>query len=245
MRTNPDWQAEVLRLSLFTITNQSLNAEKWWPLVTSEEPEQVISQPKKGIYRAIGAFGKGGLTLNIEPSRIDWLYTPAQNPPDDAEMPPYTIGGAINERDFLFNAVKPWLSQCPDIIRIAYGATLFENVKDIISGHRRLADFLPKVEIDAENSTDFSYSINRPRESRIIPGLKINRLTKWNIMHFGVLELNTGVSVDIPENIACRLELDINTFQKHTIPIPTESLVQLFQELINMGDEIALQGDIQ
>ena len=44
--------------------------------------------------------------------------------------------------------------------------------------------------------------------------------------------------------LACRLELDINTSAENTNLIPLEHIRQLFEELVNLGYEIADKGDI-
>ena len=141
------------------------------------------------------------------------------------------------------------LDSCPEIQRVAFGAVLLSPVDSKVSGYRQLAAYLPSVTIDPEHSTDLLYQINRPRESATgIPDLKINRLSKWSVAQIStaglVLEPTRILYHDVPQAyLACRLELDINTAAERREPLPRETVSNVWQELLNLGMEIVIDGD--
>jgi len=47
-----------------------------------------------------------------------------------------------------------------------------------------------------------------------------------------------------PENFACNVELDISTDKEFQSELPREQLSIIFQELVELGKEIARDGDI-
>jgi hypothetical protein len=146
-----------------------------------------------------------------------------------------------------------WLADPPPITRLAFGAALLDPVEDKLTGYRRLSEFLPAVQIDAEGSEDFFYQINRPRKSNLpIKGLRINRLSKWSvalIQSFRLTMIPTspvGVQ-NFPGDKChvCRVELDISTPADFQDELPREKLADIFRELAELGSEISLRGDIR
>jgi hypothetical protein len=150
--------------------------------------------------------------------------------------------------DFLEFSIKG-LAYVPDSIRLAFGAILFKPVDDLRGGYGELAQYLPNVELGFGDSTDFLYQINRFRNSQEDETLVINRLSKWSMVvvgAFGVsLSPDRGVVVPrtLPAQHACRLELDINTVPLAS-PAATDVKSRLFRELVSLGTEITLEGDV-
>lgn len=213
-----------------------------------ETPETKISQPKKGGHREEGPFKDGKLVLSITPIRIDWLYTvPDVSNQEDESIPKFS-----DKLQPFLQLMNRWfeLSTCPAVQRLAFGAILLHPVEDRESGYRFLQSYLPSVKLDAEGSSDFSYQINRPIDSRCrIDGLRINRLSKWSVNVKGMVELSfqkTSVkSIPFPSYHICRLELDVNTVDEFEGKLKREQLPQVFEELIDLGKDIAIKGDIK
>src|ERR1700674_1001067 len=252
MSIETHWTTEVVRLTVFRFPGVDIANAGWWSDVAGGEPEDVVSKPRTGIYRAEGSFGNGQLVLNIDATRIDWLYAirQSQEPGDDNLFP--ALGDYREQHDLFSGAIVPWLAACPPSIRVAYGTNLLEMVEDKSRGYRRLSEFLHSVKLDTENSSDFSYQINRPRPSQVIPELAINRVSKWSVMRrsIGQLTINpaTGVArgMAAPPYIvdACRLELDVNTDASRINELPHGELPLLFDELQRLANEIASTGDV-
>jgi hypothetical protein len=141
-----------------------------------------------------------------------------------------------------------WIQTLP-MIRLAFGAVLLQPVDGLAEGYRLLSSYV-QLQIDPENTSDLLYQINRRRVSSSgITGLTINRLAKWSVLRLqrNLFMLSPGSPVQShtqSEAFACRLELDINTAPEFEGELPQAELPSLIQELVEMGREIAEQGDI-
>ena len=215
-----------------------------------EPPEVRVSQPRMGGQQEEGPFEEGKLVLTIQPTRVDWLFAVAEDKePNVGEI---TAIGAFPELlDKFLTQMLHWfeLETCPSAQRLAFGAVLLQPVESRQEGYRQLSAYLPCVQLDPAGSSDFFYQINRPKNSSSgMAGLRINRLSKWSVavtrgsvLSFGqVSTLHTLGS----EHFACRLELDINTAPGFSGELTQEELPVIFQELVDLGKEIAQEGDI-
>jgi hypothetical protein len=68
----------------------------------------------------------------------------------------------------------------------------------------------------------------------------INRLSKWRAINFKLMVQE----VEAVESFVCALEFDINNVPIEQTTIKKESLTDVFCELIDLGIEIASEGDI-
>ena len=146
-----------------------------------------------------------------------------------------------------------WLEASPALQRLAFGSVFMQLVTDQPTGYRRLAAYLPRIELDPENSSDFSYTINRPKPSTTrISDLVINRLSKWTVLQLRTVEVHISTVEGVsPETIvppgdlfACRLEVDVSTSAQYQGELPHDRLPSLYAELVSLSDEIAAEGDI-
>lgn len=246
-----DWFSEQLRLTVFPVQDPREPDPNWWQKAVGENAETKTVQ--KGIAIRESGVIRGGycaLSLEIQATRVDWLMSPVIKPGELLSGFPIfdKLSGALKTfRELL----EPWIKECPPSRRIAIGSVLTLPVENREDGYKKISKFLPFVKLDPENSSDFSYSINRPRPSK--SGLKefpINRLTRWSVARF------TGVQLqgEVPGNLkltetsgdwsACRLELDINTHTERKDPIPGERVPGIFNELVALTEEIAEKGDV-
>jgi hypothetical protein len=240
-----DWQVQTFRATAFPIDGQQIDAG-WWDKLIPEPPEAIVSRPKEGIKEENGPFENGKLILRTQPTRIDWLYTVDIEKPEG--MP--NLGNFYNTEYGFFNIVKEWLTICNEIKRLAFGIILLYPVLNREEGYRLISDYLPYVEIDPINSSDFLYQINRPYESTVSPPIIINRLSKWSIARFKLfkIELSGGEKVQptfLQDSYACRLEIDINNSPEGVDQLPKEELVPIFDELFSIAHEISRDGDIK
>lgn len=251
--TGEFWRSEMLRLTLFPsepIKGETMVSFKWWEDATGLPPENRNIQPRLNSIEEQGVVenGKANLILQLKPERIDWLVTPILTKDFDfSEIP--NLGLFNDSIDLFSKLINPWLKKIPiEVQRIALGAKLIGNVEDKKSGYQKLEKYLPKVEIDAENSSDFSYSINRPKQivvsSKTIP---LNRLSKWTFSANVFLKIETESetirNANIKHNV-CNLELDVNTQQDLAFKFLSDDCDKIFNSLIQNAKEIALKGDI-
>jgi len=240
------WLAEQLRLTAFPVAGSQPDIASWWQNVIGAEPENISSQPKLGIHQYEGNVGSGRVILVQQPGRLDWVYITAFDAqlgePDEDNMLPFASAS-----EQFANWMVKWHGLCPALKRLAFGAILNMPVSSREEGYRRIDGFLPSVQIDPVNSSDFLYQINRPREIAQIPSMRINRLTKWSVRatNRGRIEVAVGSPQLIPTalSFAVRLELDINTPQEFEGELRPEHVPSLFAELMRQGTEISVRGD--
>ncbi len=241
------WQAAGLRVTLFCPPLPKIEQPTWWTDLVGYPPDQVISQPKAGQYQEEGIAEDRKLVLQVQPERVDWHFVPRELPPGEVIEIPST--GSLPEALAVFaKLVGRWLSVSPPVTRLALGAVLFQPVENREAGYTQIGNYLPVIKLDPKGSTDFFYQINRPRISQTVKSLRLNRLSKWSVLIFQ----SFGVTLDKKEvqtvgykdpKSACRLEFDINTSEDFRGELPRETLPRLFQELVDLGKEIAATGD--
>lgn len=242
------WQAEKLRLTTFT-SPQTVEAQSsWWERVIGQVPDNKSLQPKKAVTVEKGTYEGGELTLSIQPVRIDWYYNPIPNE-QTFEYP--TLGRYPDTLGVFKKPMDTWLELDIPVTRLAFGAAILLLVQNREEGYKQLQDYLPMVKIDPSGSSDFFYQINRTRKSRSAGfDLKINRLSKWSVLDMRMTQFTVGPDQQVQQlsaeqQFAIRLELDINTSQEFKDVLPQAEKTNMFNELIALGEEIILKGDIQ
>lgn len=246
----PDWLVEKLRCTVFLdVENmESVDPQEWWDSTIGESPEQTVTKPRERDFQFSKDHFGGSVTLQSQPTRADWQLFGKR--PED-ELPSLPILGPVSEYFPTFlKIVQPWLGNLPPIKRIAFGAVLLIPVRNHQDGYQTLSIFLPDMNIDVEKSSDFTYQINRPRDSSTsIDGLEINRLSKWSVLlarGFTISVLGNAETVELPDGLyAVRLELDINTNPDFKDPLLGKDLPAIFQELVENATEIGAKGDIK
>ena len=243
------WQAEGLRLTLFPSPAAQIGEASWWKDLVGEPAAAKIVQPRIGGHQEEGPFENRKLVLRVEPIRIDWLLAPLDEGTLAAATIP-TVGSFPESLNLFVPLMFRWFQAetCPPAQRLAFGATVLLPAGDTQEGYRQISAYLP-FQFDAEGSSDFSYQINRPRNSLSgISSLRINRLSKWSVMRvvLGTLAFgpaSVGYSARQMHHV-CRLELDINTTPDFPGELSREQLPQVFQELVRFAKEIVEKGDI-
>lgn len=246
------WHAESLRLTAFPITATPLKDSNWWTELMGEPAETKTAQPKLDRRTEQGLFSGAKLVNQVQPNRIDWLIQLADHESGPIGFP--TIGPFLEVIEPFVELMLRWfnLKTCPELKRLAFGPILVHPVDSHAAGYRQLSAYLPNVKLDPEGSSDFLYQINRVRDSTSkIDGLRINRLSKWSVATVQTIGFFVGPISDISISMdkvglfrACRLDLDINTAAEFTGPLPKKQLSLIFQELVDLAKEIAVEGDI-
>lgn len=248
------WKVQLLRISVFPVNGVPVTEpSSWWETTVGSTPDSMTNKPKEGLVQLNGKIDETSqLFLNCQPDRIDWQISPIENPEALTEFP--EVGDFETVLPKFVGIVNGWVEQsCPELQRFAFGAVLVKQVSDRVSGYKEMSRFLPDVKIDPEGSTDFSYSINRPRNTTLnIEGLTINRLSKWAVVAFKLFKIpmvgSDGIKLFMhaadKETYLCRLELDVNTAINMT-SLPKERLKEIFAELMQLATEIAAKGDVK
>ena len=242
--TVDDWRVEVLRLTAFPAPGpRAANAEAWWLALFGASHERSSQDLKNGVTRLVGTVNDAFMVavenpISFELQRL--ASDPGQPPP-----PPDTLPAHLGVVSAFQELALRWLGleNCPPLRRLAFGVTLLKPVSDQANGYQTLGKHLPDVTVDP-SSSDFLYQINRRRPSSAVGGLPLNRLSKWSIQLVQELMISPGDGLTRrSETFACRLELDINSVPSKK-PLPKDRLPVLFEELVELANEIAHAGDI-
>lgn len=245
------WLTESIRLTAFTQPPDVDVGVNWWQTLAGEPPSAHSVQRLGPVLRQHGPIQNAycNLSLEYQPGRVDWVMSAIVPPELKFEGFP-NFGLYENATARFKELVLKWFSNAPPFKRLAVGSVLLIPVADKVEGYREIQKFLPAITLDAENSADFLYSINRPRQSRAIQGLRINRLARWSVARLSGIQIQLGnagatQAIESPEGLsAIRLELDINTQPERIEPLPSRPRQQLFEELLGLNIEIAEKGDV-
>jgi hypothetical protein len=248
------WMVQLMRITAFPVAGVPVgDPSTWWETTIGTSPDSVTNKPKEGLVQLSGRLDDfAQLALNCQPDRIDWQISPIEPTDFSPDYPEIGVFETILPKFLEF--INRWLDQqFPEFQRLAFGVILVKQVNDRVTGYHKIAEFLPNIKIDAEGSTDFTYSINRPRTSKLgIEGLKINRLSNWSV---GVIKLfripvatpggsKAFMNVADKETYLCRLELDVNT-AVDVANLPRERIKDILTELVHLAMEIAKSGDVK
>ena len=239
-----EWQAEGLRVSAFMAEPNDPGQLGLWQAVGGDMPEVSQFHPREQRGQEGGPFLGGWLTVEVTAGRIDWRLR-ADNREPPVELP--TIGQYGTAVQDFREPMRKWLEGGLKLSRLAFGAVLLMPTESVVAAYQTLDGLLPSVKIDPENTRDLVYRINRRRPSRgPMQGLQINRLCTWSAgqLRSAMIELTEGAElrqIGKPQDI-CKLELDINTASEFG-ELDTDALPTLFDELVELGNEIASEGD--
>ena len=246
------WHVQQMRLTAFTPVSQADRADSWWISAVGEPAETKTVRTKGAAQTLDGQWGKGRLVLNIDLGRTDWVAAAVTKVDEDlSEIP--TLGAIDTVLDAFSSVTTKWLSDAPGITRLAWGAILVNIVENRVDGYKTLQKYLPSLKVDPDGSSDLLYQINRSRSSKVIEELNINRLQKWSVLALSQFNMQSVGAVPVvrearvqvsPALFACRLELDMNSQADRPDPLPATKLLGLYSELVALGKEISLKGDV-
>ncbi|MBL8792311.1 MAG: hypothetical protein JNM56_00245 [Planctomycetia bacterium] len=236
------WQLEFARLVAFPIDPPLFLKQTWWHELVGAEPDDFVSIRRKQSQEVRGSSQGSVLSLNVDLQRITWTVQ-AADAPDGAAAKLPTLGTYPEKVPLFAEQLGSWLaSSCPPLRRLAFGGKLLRVVGSQQEAYQFLSSFLPRIEFEP-NPNDFVLQINRRRVSRSVQGLQLNRVSTWSKMNVAIVA-EPGTPFQWPEECYSALELDINTAPERLEGLPPQSLVHLFQELTELGGEIADRGDV-
>jgi hypothetical protein len=150
--------------------------------------------------------------LSVNPFKIDLVLSPKEQL-DFTSVTLQTLGfysDAIDDANYL---AESWISQgnLPKIQRLVYAPDLVSRVKSHQQAYEVISQYLP-FSVDPNTSSDFRYQINKFTTSRVQRGLKLNRVTAWDVLRFN-FQFSVGPLSQPPINSEelyyCHLSLDI------------------------------------
>jgi hypothetical protein len=238
------WEAEGVRFSAFPPPSVVFELRPLWEQLVGRPPDEVQERPQQGVRNEFGSFNAGHLFITQQLSRIDFIFGVHPNvAAANADLP--SVGNLDKAADAHREVVTTWLSVAPSLGRIAYAPTAINKVKSIEDAYALLRQLLPRLPID-EGVRNMFWQINRPRRSKILRELTINRVSKWSALSMQIMQIQSEsgkVLSNVESSSHCsKVELDIYT--EPFTPIPAESLSPLFEELVSTAYEILADGDV-
>lgn len=253
-RQRPDlssWKVQLLRLTIFTETDLSVNGDRWWNDLVGSEAENKASRQKGAERQWDSGYEGGRLILQTKPGRIDWLFIKTEEEGSGDEKSDSTSSCPLESfpsaLDVFTSLMDRHIVQYDDCKRLAFGAILQLPVNGREEGYQQISKYVG-FNIDGTSASDFLFQINRPRASKASgPDLQINRLSKWSVVLTETRWLVISPEGTLPmgsvsSSAACQLELDINTPFETSIRLTRQLLPKLFHELVDFGKEIAEKG---
>jgi hypothetical protein len=248
------WLCESIRVSALGRAPE-LVSELDWKAVMGSDPEQRETQPRLGTVREIGPVLGGAAVLEFRASagRVDWALAPII--PPDIQLPTIPNVGSVTEairnfRDLIFEHVTRSYAAS----RFAFGMAAFHQQPTGGASYEELAALLHNAALLAPGTSDFVYQINRPRNSKSVNGLVVNRLSRWSSIAVHGLRLQiTAPLSNLPESLlssssptlqATRAEFDINSSAERREPIPAEMRRLLLDEFVELAEELLSAGDV-
>ncbi len=247
MRLSENWQVESLRITAFPVENESVSPSKLWETHVGEPEPEIHIQPGK-INQRNAKQEYGDIYLVKTVNQIEWRFV--VSPSADLNEQSHPVWGDLEHGVHEIRELSNSLLQDCNILplsRLAFGAELISPTLELNTIREQLSGLLPRM--DLAKVVDFAYQVNRIRESNSVDGLHINRLSRWNVATIVRNDSTLDSSLDIEQRrtsriYAARLVLDINTVPIDNRQLPTDSLLNTFEELLRMGLEISSQGDI-
>lgn len=246
------WEVDHLRLTSFPKEPLDIDeVEFWWRDLTGQKKRDVNLSPEGLIEQ--GVVEGQQLTFKFEESRIDWLLQPVKGE-DEPPRGVHSLGKLDDSLDRFLKLIEKWVdSRSPVSDRIALGTVLLHPVDNKEEGYRHLQPFLEQwVKVDPEGSSELTYSINRRRNSSVVPGLQINRLAKWFVWVWKPFRIEVRVqprpgitqSESGEARMACRADLDINTAPEFEGSFDKPQQKDILAELRSLLLEMAAKGDV-
>jgi hypothetical protein len=235
------WEIETIRLTVFTPDPPSAQDVGWWRDMTASEPETVQNRPAHALFAASGLVNDLTLSLNLTPGRIDWLFVGASS----TDSPLASLGSFDSAAKRFHGLIDQWLDRKPvKMFRIALGVAARGRASDKVDAYKKISGYLPFVKLDPVGSSELLYQINRPSKSRVVPGLAVNRLSKWNVVTVGSTSMVlSGPTVVTPLATFYVAETDINTATDNESNL-TDTAKALVAELEDLTGEILEKGDV-
>jgi hypothetical protein len=238
----PNWSIINSRLTVF-VAPDTVVPSALWQAVVGEEPETSAVQRVSATRIETGPFAEGKLTLQIQPSRVDWVHEPI-GMGEPGQLP--ALGVFPVAAQPLLQLGRGWIQSewFPAIQRIALGFVLISPTPDRKSGYQELRQFIDGVP-DTLDATDFQYQVNRPRPSAAhVDDLQVNRLSRWSVGGYTFIAIGPGSQ---PSESALhhylRLELDINTSADFQGIIPRNAAEIVMGDLFSGAKEICEHGN--
>lgn len=211
------------------------------------EPDQdaLLSERGAQTYIAEARHDDVGVQLRVTGGgqRIDWLLGTFA-PLSGSAIPNPIAGEVVEFTPALVELAAKHAELGLAAARLAVGAVLLHPVGSLEEGYQSLAGFLTGIDI-LPQSSDFLYRINRPGTSRVVEGLKLNRLSEWSVAQMLSVTLRPDdLQTSNPQSeFLVRAGIDLNTPPTVDADLRGDLQQQLVGELLEEAMEISRKGN--
>jgi len=192
------------------------------------------------------------LELRTSPGRVDWMLAPpmSDNVADVAQFP--NVGTVTEAAQIIDAMLLEKAALAYEVPRFAIGIVALHPSDNRDASYAELTGLLRSIRPNLDGASDFSYQVNRPRPSVTLPGVRINRLSRWSTaaltgLRLSILSVQSAASQATQHRTkaiyATRVELDLNTPADRAETLPKPNRLPLLRELVQLGLEIIDTGD--
>jgi hypothetical protein len=249
------WLCESVRLTALWQTPENFASSLQWETVVGAPPEIKEDQPRRGVSRQAGPINEGSATLEVQsaPGRVDWVMAPVLTGTALEVSTFPNIGlpeDALGKFETLLFEKAMHVYGAP---RLALGVIAIRPAPDRDASYAELSALLKSIHPDFSGASEVIFQINRPRLSLTLPGLTLNRLSRWSSIAFAgmqfVLSAAPGMSGTAAHRFSkplngVRAELDLSSAADRAEEIPAATRVPLLREFCRLALEILEKGEI-
>jgi len=238
-----EWEAESLRVSLFSSVPTRLSDEDWETLTGQTEDYNRQAVSGAGFVYT-GKVKDNQLALSGISTRVNIVQS--SGVPAQPESLP-TMGPWEQVRDRFVDFTSAWIEgkKFP-VTRIAFGAVLLYPVATRVASYEGLRDLLSSVTVDPEVMRELTYRINWPTKSSVVAGLHANRITSWSAVNIVQANLEFAprpTATASLQGYAIRLEIDNSTDEMRSDPFDQSQVIAIYRELVSFASENAAKGE--
>lgn len=236
-----NWKYNNLRVTLFAEDSFKLKSNSFLKEIFDLNSSS-YSEKNFGIEsESISPWkSKNNILINTNANRVHIILKPNE----EDNLTPIPL--IANEEDVLsfFNEIRCWLVKQENIIRIAFSANSFFETRSIQESYSKLNSLISFCEINSDTMSEFKMQLNLPKNSTIIPGSKINRITTWQCLavEIGAIFPDISSQKKLSENYFLNALTEINSDATKITKIPGESCSELLTSFIEETKSIINNG---
>jgi len=238
-----DWSLANARFSAFSSTSAAFDATYFEELF-GFPPETQTTRKAQFLSEFSTTREQTVYQLVVAGPKIDVIISAGLQVGEVPKAFP-VLQEAVQVRVELRRVAASLIGRVPEVRRLAVGEQTLMPAASRIEAYKALARFLPSIKIDAENSSDFFYRINRPRivdfngQKRVI-----NRLSQWGCLQLNVTVTASEVSKTVVSGEAVSLITDVNsTAEDDLSALTSEEKVKITDKLFAFSAELSEKGD--
>ncbi|AAK22959.1 hypothetical protein EIB18_05250 [Caulobacter vibrioides] len=232
------WQAKNVTFVLFMPSISFDNAGQIFQNATGTFPQLVQQMAPVGTL-AGGAFGGGWINLQVAPGRVQVDVVPPPGFSSDLPTLKDIMGALKLGREFVSKLYEGRV-----VTRVG---CVIDAIKPTLTYEEARADFLNQLPFLTvpDQAKEIVFQLNCPVPARSVGSSDVNRLCRWSsiVMQMVAFDMQGGSPSGIThESHASSLFVDVNTDARSTMPIPSDSMQSVCDELAEIAYDTLTRG---